>query len=59
MQQRVDCDYYQILAGNPKAMRNWQVIGTYLEEYSWAEETCAALCALTDSFKTKTEISEN
>ena len=56
---KVDCDYYQILAGSPKAMRNWQVIGTYLEEYSWAEETCAALCALTDSFKTKTEISEN
>lgn len=40
---KVDCDYYDLLKGNPDAIRSWRVTRTYLQEYSWAEETCAML----------------
>ena len=40
---KVDCDYYELLKGNPKAVRAWQMTGNYLQEYSWAEETGARL----------------
>ena len=40
---KVDCDYYDLLKGNPDAVRSWRVTRTYLQEYSWAEETCAML----------------
>lgn len=41
--QKVDCDYYELLKGNPEAVRAWKITGNYLQEYSWAEETCARL----------------
>lgn len=41
--QKVDCDYYELLKGNPEAVRAWEITGNYLQEYSWAEETCARL----------------
>lgn len=40
---KVDCDYYELLKGNPEAVREWRITGKYLQEYSWAEETCARL----------------
>ena len=40
---KVDCDYYELLKGNPDAAREWEITGNYLQEYSWAEETCARL----------------
>lgn len=40
---KVDCDYYQLLRGEPEAVRAWKLTGNYLQEYSWAEETCAKL----------------
>ena len=40
---KVDCDYYELLRGNPEAVREWRITGNYLQEYSWAEETCARL----------------
>ena len=40
---KVDCDYYELLKGNPDAVREWEITGNYLQEYSWAEETCARL----------------
>lgn len=41
--QKIDCDYYELLRGNPEALREWRLTGNYLHEYSWAEETCARL----------------
>lgn len=41
--RKVDCDYYELLKGNPEAVRQWKASGKYLEEYSWAEETGARL----------------
>jgi len=38
---RVDCDYYDYLRGDPAAVNLWQ--GEYMEQYSWAEPTKAAL----------------
>lgn len=40
---KVECDYYQLLQGDPQALREWRFTGKYLEEYSWAEETNARL----------------
>lgn len=40
---KIDCDYYELLKGNPEAVRAWKITGSYLQEYSWAEETCARL----------------
>lgn len=40
---KVDCDYYGLLKGDPEAVRSWKITGNYLQEYSWAEETCARL----------------
>lgn len=40
---KVDCDYYELLKGNQEAIIQWKLRGKYLEEYSWAEETCARL----------------
>ena len=40
---KVDCDYYELLKGNPEAVRIWEISGNYLQEYSWAEETAARL----------------
>lgn len=39
----VDCDYYELLKGNPDAVRSWKMTRSYLQEYSWAEETSAML----------------
>lgn len=41
--RQADCDYYELLKGNPEAVRSWKISGNYLHEYSWAEETCARL----------------
>lgn len=41
--RQMDCDYYEFLQGNRDALRAWQISGSYLEEYSWAEETGARL----------------
>ena len=41
--RQMDCDYYEFLQGNRDALRAWQISGSYLEEYSWAEETAARL----------------
>lgn len=41
--EKVECDYYRLLAGNKEAERAWKVNSSYLQEYSWAEETCAAI----------------
>lgn len=40
---KVDCDYYELLKGNPEAVRVWEMTGNYLQEYSWAEETAVRL----------------
>lgn len=37
----VECDYYGFLEGNPLATNAWH--GEYMEQYSWAETTKAAL----------------
>ena len=41
--RQMDCDYYEFLQGNRDVLRAWQISGSYLEEYSWAEETGARL----------------
>ena len=38
---RVSCDYYDYLAGNPLAVNGWR--GEYMNQYTWAEATKAAL----------------
>ena len=38
---QVSCDYYDLLAGDPLAISAWH--GEYMSQYSWAEETKAAL----------------
>lgn len=40
---KIDCDYYELLKGNPEAYKKWKLERKYLEEYSWAEETSAML----------------
>lgn len=35
------CDYYEFLRGNPQAINLWR--GEYMNQYSWAEPTKAAL----------------
>lgn len=35
------CDYYELLAGDPDAVKNFN--GEYMTEYSWAEDTNARL----------------
>lgn len=40
----VICDYYEMLKGNEKYKSLFH--GTYMSEYSWAEETLALLCQL-------------
>lgn len=50
---KADCDYYQLLEGEPEAMRLWKVADSYMEEYSWAEETYAGLVKLTGGDKAK------
>ena len=40
---RLDCDYYRFLAGDPQAVRAFH--GEYMYRYSWAETTCARLQA--------------
>lgn len=40
---RIVCDYYDYLRGDPAAVNLWQ--GEYMEQYSWAEPTKAALLA--------------
>lgn len=32
----IDCDYFDMLDGNPEAVKAWN--GSYMEQYSWAEE---------------------
>lgn len=41
--KKVGCDYYKLLEGDPRAVREWKFSGNYLEEYSWVEETNARL----------------
>ena len=41
--KKVDCDYYKLLEGDPRAVREWKLYGNYLEAYSWAEVTNARL----------------
>ncbi len=38
---RVDCDYYNWKAGDPEAVRSFN--GEYMEDYTWAESTKAAI----------------
>ena len=38
---RVDCDYYRCLAGDPAAVNAFR--GEYMSNYSWAETTLGAL----------------
>ena len=38
---RLSCDYYDFLAGDPLAENAWR--GEYMNQYSWAESTKAAL----------------
>lgn len=39
--EKVDCDYYELLEG--RADKDKMIMGHYLSEYSWAEETVAQL----------------
>lgn len=38
---KIDCDYYRYLAGDPDAVRAYQ--GEYMSQYSWAEVTAGSL----------------
>ncbi len=38
---RIDCDYYRLLAGDPAALEAYS--GEYMKQYSWAEDTNAHL----------------
>ena len=38
---RVDCDYWRMLEGDPGALNAYR--GEYMMEYSWAELTAARL----------------
>lgn len=38
---RIACDYYDFLAGNPLGINAWH--GEYMDQYAWAETTKAAL----------------
>ena len=40
---RVSCDYFSYLDGDPLALNAWR--GEYMSQYSWAEQTKAALFA--------------
>lgn len=35
--EKIDCDYYKLLEGNPMAMNDYR--GEYMSQYSWAEMT--------------------
>ena len=48
--QKIDCDYYELMRGNPEALREWRLTGNYLQEYSWAEETGARLAFAEEMF---------
>lgn len=39
--ERVDCDYYRLLAGDPEAIHAYR--GDYMLDYTWAELTAARL----------------
>jgi Response regulator containing CheY-like receiver and SARP domains len=39
--ERVDCDYYRLLAGDPEALHAYR--GEYMQDYTWAELTAARL----------------
>lgn len=39
--ERMSCDLYDFLAGDPLAIAGWR--GEYMNQYSWAEDTKAAL----------------
>ena len=39
--ERVSCDYYDFLAGDPLAVGAWH--GEYMDQYAWAETTKASL----------------
>lgn len=39
--ERIDCDYYRLLDGDPAAIRSFS--GEYMNNYSWSEYTCAYL----------------
>lgn len=38
---KIQCDFYDLMEGKEKAIREWEVFRSYLAEYSWAEETSA------------------
>ena len=38
---KLDCDYYRLLQGDPEAISAFQ--GEYMKQYSWAEETAGRL----------------
>jgi two-component SAPR family response regulator len=44
--ERIDCDYYRFLAGDAKAAAAFD--GSYMAQYSWAEETAAHLYFMID-----------
>ena len=43
---RIDCDYYRLLEGDTKAAAAFD--GSYMAQYSWAEETAAQLYFMID-----------
>lgn len=36
---KIQCDYYDFLEGKTSAIRQWEIFHSYLQEYTWAEET--------------------
>ena len=39
--EQLDCDYYQLLRGDPQAVNSYR--GEYMTQYSWAELTAGNL----------------
>lgn len=52
--EKVNCDYYEVLAGNPAGARAFT--GEYMSQYSWGEPTLARLC---EKLENKNENSES
>ena len=49
---KLDCDYYDFLAGKPEAIRAFG--GEYMRQYSWGEETLALLTRTAEDLQAQT-----
>lgn len=49
--EKIECDYYDLLDQKEPALKMWRTQGSYMENYSWAEETNARISAIYEGEK--------